>query len=148
MLAGNWQFSPIIRLRSGQSLSVTTGADNALNGTTGQRASFTGIDPYVEEKSKVQWLNRAAFVAPATGTYGNQAANALRGPGTIQIDLGVARTFAIAEGKTLQFRAESFNLPNHTNPGNPVLAINSSVFGRIQTAGDPRIIQFGLKLSY
>jgi hypothetical protein len=148
MVFGNWQLSPIVRLRSGQSLSVTTGVDTALNGTAGQRASFTGLDPFARNRSKVLWFDRAAFIAPAVGTYGNQGANALRGPGTLQFDIGISRTFGISEGKTIQFRAESFNVPNHTNPGNPVLAINSSVFGQIQTAGDPRIVQFALKLVY
>jgi len=148
-LASNWQFSPIVRLRSGQWFSVTTGVDNALNGTTGQRATMTGQNPYAPEKTVDHWLNPAAFASPTPGTYGNQGANSLVGPGTIQVDLGVSRTFAVGEGRTIQIRAESFNLPNHTNPNNPVAATNNTTaFGKIQTAGDPRIIQFGVKVGF
>jgi len=148
-LANNWQFSPIVRLRSGQWFSVTTGVDNALNGTTGQRATMTGQNPYAPEKTVDHWLNPAAFASPTPGTYGNQGANSLVGPGTIQVDLGVSRTFAVGEGRTIQIRAESFNLPNHTNPNNPVAATNNTTaFGKIQTAGDPRIIQFGVKVGF
>ena len=65
-----------------------------------------------------------------------------------------SRTFAIAEGKSIQLRGEAFNLPNHLNPGLPVAAVNQGTFGKIQTdisgtsglsSGDPRIIQFALK---
>ena len=45
----------------------------------------------------------------------------------------------------MQFRAEAFNVPNHMNPGNPVTAFNNINFGKIQTANDPRIMQFALK---
>ena len=63
--------------------------------------------------------------------------------------LGISRTFSISEGKTIQFRAESFNLPNHTNPNPPVSALNNTTaFGKIQSAGDPRILQFGLKVVF
>jgi hypothetical protein len=82
-----------------------------------------------------------------------------------QLDLALSRTFTVAEGKTLQLRAESFNLPNHMNPANPgvctngtcVSALNSGTFVRIQsdvsgtsglTAGDPRILQFALKFVF
>jgi hypothetical protein len=81
------------------------------------------------------------------------------------LDLALTRTFTVAEGKTLQLRAESFNLPNHMNPANPGVcssgtctsALNSATFGKIQSdisgtsglsAGDPRILQFALKFVF
>ncbi len=67
------------------------------------------------------------------------------GPGTITINMGLTRTFKIRETQSMQFRAEAFNVPNHMNPGNPVAAINNTNFGKIQTANDPRIMQFALK---
>ena len=69
----------------------------------------------------------------------------------------MSRTFAIREGKTLQLRAEAFNLPNHLNPGIPVAALNNGSFGKIQsdisgtsglTAGNSRVIQFALKMLF
>ena len=45
----------------------------------------------------------------------------------------------------IEFRAESFNLPNHMNPGNPITALNNQNFGKIQSAFDPRILQFAVK---
>jgi hypothetical protein len=109
-------------------------------------------------KSIDGWLNPAAFAAPAAGTYGNVALQSVRGPGMFQLDMALSRTFPIAEGKAMQLRAESFNLPNHMNPGPPNLTLNSSgSFGKIQSDisgtsglsdGDPRIMQFALKFIF
>ena len=74
-----------------------------------------------------------------------------------QLDMAITRTFALGEKKTLQLRGEAFNLPNHLNPANPVAALNSVSFGQIQSdisgtgglsVGDPRILQFALKLVF
>ena len=50
--------------------------------------------------------------------------------------------------RIVQFRWEVFNVVNHVNFNAPVTALNSASFGQIQTAGDPRIMQFALKFTY
>jgi hypothetical protein len=77
-----------------------------------------GIDPYTR-KSGLLWLNAAAFAAPLPGAFGNPGRNALRGPGSWQIDLQISRSFRISERHSVTFRAEGFNLLNHTNYANP-----------------------------
>ena len=62
--------------------------------------------------------------------------------------MALSRTFPIREKQSVQFRAEAFNVPNHVNSGNPVTALNNPNFGKIVTAGDPRIMQFALKFTY
>jgi hypothetical protein len=47
-----------------------------------------------------------------------------------------------------QFRAESFNVTNHANVGIPVADLNSANFGRVFSAGPPRLTQFALKLMF
>ena len=158
LIASNWQISPILKLRTGQFLTVTTGVDNALNGAAKQRPNQVLANPYLPNKSVDGWLNPAAFAAPAPGSYGNLAPLNILGPGVIQLDLALSRMFPLGEGKSLQLRAESFNLPNHLNPGAPVVALNSSgSFGQIQSDisgtsglsdGDPRIMQFALKFIF
>jgi hypothetical protein len=66
-------------------------------------------------------------------------------PGSVRIDMGVARKFQLREGHTLEFRAEIFNMPNHVNPGLPDTTLTSATFGKILSAGDPRIMQMALK---
>jgi hypothetical protein len=144
-LASDWQLSGITRLQSGGVLSVTTGVDTALTGQTLQRANQVLADPYAANKSVSLWINPAAFAQPATGTYSSLGRNTLRGPGLIRIDVGITRTFKVREEQSIQFRAEAFNLPNLVNLGDPVTARNNQNFGRILTAGDPRIMQVALK---
>jgi hypothetical protein len=51
-------------------------------------------------------------------------------------------------GARLQFRAEVFNVMNHSNFGLPVADLNSPNFGRILSAGPPRLMQFAAKLLF
>jgi len=67
------------------------------------------------------------------------------GPGSINIDMGITRTFKIGEKQSVQFRAEAFNVPNHVNPGNPDSTLTNSTFGRILSAADGRTMQMALK---
>ena len=111
------------------------------------------------------WVLPAAYVAntPAnpTGTnspltYGAVIKNSLVGPGYTDWDTGLQRYFNFTERINLQFRAEYFNILNHTNFGDPGLTVSSpGSFGRITgTAGnngntnDPRIAQLALKLAF
>ena len=71
--------------------------------------------------------------------------NTIQGPGTFTLDMGLTRQFGITENQALEFRAEVFNLPNNVNLDNPTASLNSATFGRVISAGDPRIMQFALK---
>jgi hypothetical protein len=106
-------------------------------------------------------LNPAAFTVPTLGTYGNMAYGTLHGPGLIQLNMALSRTFPIGEKRSVQLRGEAFNLPNHLNPSNPTANRNSALFGTINTdqsgiagqiggttSGDYRVIQLALKLAF
>jgi hypothetical protein len=149
-------------LQTGPYFGITDGVDQALSGqTTYERPNQVLGNPYTPGKPWSAYLNPAAFVQPAPGTYGDMGANNLLAPGFVQIDMGVVRAFVIRESKQVQFRAEAFNLPNHTNPdvclaGSSILApctamstaINTQSFGRILSARDPRILQMALKFLF
>ena len=145
VLGGGWQVSAIVRLLTGAPLTVASGVDSALTGTLDRRADQVLADPYAPNKGVNLWINPAAFGRPANGMYGNSGVGILRGPGSIQIDMGLTRKFRVRENHAIEFRAEAFNLPNHMNPGNPGTTLNSTTFGRIQSASDPRIMQLALK---
>jgi hypothetical protein len=167
LLASDWQFAPIMYIRSATIFTVTSGVDGALSAAPGQTPNYTGASPYAANQSPSQWLNPAAFTAAAPGTYGNLGYNNIKGPGMFQLNMAVSRTFAIREKSTLQFRAEAFNLPNHLNAATPnaspltqvtgIAATNSSNFGQITTdisgnnglaGGDYRIIQLAMKFIF
>jgi hypothetical protein len=107
--------------------------------------------------------NAQVVANPALATYGTLPRNFLRGPGFINFDLALSKTTAITERLKLEFRAEFFNLFNHTNFLNPGVNNNgngtfsgygvgvdpnSSQFGQITSTYDPRIIQLALRLAF
>jgi hypothetical protein len=143
-LATGWKISGILRILSGDFMTVTPGQDNALQ-TGLQRADQVMLNVYGPGKTLNNYLNPAAFAQSAPGTFGNSGALSIQGPGSIRIDMGLTRAFQIREGQSLEFRAEAFNLPNHLNPLDPTLVLTNSNFGKIQSAADPRIMQLALK---
>ena len=138
-MAALWNCAPAQR-----SLRFDYDLDQALTGQANQRAVQFLENPY-DDKTLDHYLNPRAFGQPALGTYSPIGGMNVLVPGSVQVDMGVTRTFQVRERQSLQFRAETFNLPNHLSPGLPVTAINNPSFGKIQTAGDPRLLQFALK---
>jgi hypothetical protein len=143
---GDWQVAPLVRWQSGSPFSVTTGVDNALSGMGGQKAVQVLDDPY-GDRTVNNYLNPVAFTSPAAGTYSALKPNVFVGPSRLQNDLAVSKTFKVA-ARILQFRWEVFNVLNHASFNNPVSALNSTNFGRILTASDPRIMQFAFKFDF
>lgn len=83
------------------------------------------------------------------GTFGNSGRNILIGPGKNTVDAALSRRFKMAEGKSIQFRAEFFNLFNHPNFNIPNQVVDDTArFGKIFEAAPGRQIQLGLKLVY
>src|SRR5204863_901446 len=123
--------------------NALTGVDNALSGNANQRPDLTG-NPYA--KNGYQWLDPAAFRAPAPGSYGNLEANSLVGPNWFNLDVGLVRSFRVAGEQQVQFRLEAFNVLNRVQLGLPVASLNAPNFGVItSTAGEARILQLALK---
>jgi hypothetical protein len=143
---GGWQIAPLLRWQSGSRFSVTTGVDNALSGMGGQRAVQI-LDHVFGDGTVNNYLNRAAFATPDPGTYSTLNPNAFVGPSQFQNDLAITRIFRVA-AKPFQLRWEVFNVLNKANFNNPTSGLNSTNFGRILTAGQPRIMQFALKYDF
>ena len=94
-------------------------------------------------------MSFGAFSLPATGTFGSVTKNSFIGPNFATFDMSLSRRFKLRERADLQFRAEYFNVFNHTNFNTPAASLsNASTFGRITTAGDPRIGQLSMKLTF
>ena len=135
--------STIFRVQSGAPLTATTGRDAALVGGT-QRPMLVG-DPELSNPALTKWFNTDAFIANGPGQYGNAGRNILLGNKTVNFDIGLTRRFQVSERQRMEFRAEAFNVLNLMRPGNPNTSLNSSLFGQVTSALDPRIMQFALK---
>jgi hypothetical protein len=145
---GGWQLAGITYLRTGTpfSTSFTATAAGALSGRPDilRPAALPR-----SERSEYRWFDVSAFAVPTPYTFGNSARNLLFTPGDIVFDLSVLKDTRIKERVTVQFRAEFFNLPNHANLGGPGANISvAASAGRITSVGDPRQIQFGLKVLF
>ena len=149
--ASGWRLSGIYRWSTGSFLTIRSGVDRALNGAGGQtdgiqnqRAQLVLGNPY-GTKSLTNYLNQAAFALPDLGSLGNMGPRNIEGPHVWQFDVALSRIFQLRESQRLEVRAEAYNVTNSLHPGNPVSNLNSGIFGQINTAADPRIMQFALK---
>ena len=153
VVASDWRISGILSARSGQPVNVIAGQDRAFTGIQNQRVDQVLTNPY-GNKTVNTWLNPAAFAQPALGALGNFHRNSVRAPGFWSVDLALSRVIRFGGNRSLELRAETFNLFNTFNWGPPTLMnadrthtnFNSGAFGRITSmAGAPRIMQFGVK---
>ena len=156
-LLGGWQLTVIERITSGF-------ADPLIDSANGSGVSFNaggngnnfnrpdqvkGCDPYANQ-SKLQYINPACFVAPPSGQLGDANRVPVFGPDFVNTDFSVIKQFKLPwENMGLNFRAEFFNLFNHAQFSEPVSDINALGFGSVNsTVNNPRLIQFGLKLTF
>lgn len=145
---GGWSIAGITYLRTGQPFSVTF--NSSVQGWRNSRANVTNVGALSRDERDInRWFDASGYSVPAQFAFGNSARNLLFGPGDIVFDMSVIKNTPITERINTQFRAEFFNLPNHANFGNPGANIsNPATLGRITSAGDPRQIQFGLKVLF
>jgi len=150
---GGWNVGSIITLDSGQPFDVLANGDVANTGWGGQRAQRTNQSAYASSggggASLKQWLNPAGFEQPAAFTRGNEGRNDLSSPPYKDMDFNATKDFSLYEASKLIFKAEMFNIFNHTNYGTPSNTVTTSGFGQITGAnGYGRLVQFGLKLQF
>jgi hypothetical protein len=148
-----WQWSGNGQYQTGAPFNLKSGRDNSLTGLGNDRPKLTGIDPARPEGAdKRVWINPAAFAINDVGTFGTLGRNVFYGPQLHNWDIGFFKTNRITESVSTQFRAEMFNIFNQVNFANPNTTFTGAGFGTItntnSAGGDPRIIQFGLKLLF
>lgn len=191
-LLGGWQWSGIESFSTGLPLTVnngTTYADNAGVGAGSITAATSypdrignpssGIPPasLVSSPSQAKYdFNPGAFALPQGLTFGNAGRNDVRNPSRLNFDMGIFKHFAIKESTAIEFRAEAFNIFNHTqfslsdvtagssggftnsmtctggpnnSAGDPsCIGPGGSTFGQIGYAHLARVLQFSLKFLF
>ncbi len=157
-LAGGWTLSAIASLQSGFPFSPQLGYNPTGSGDS-RNPVRPNVNPNFHGKlypgSPAQYFNPTAFLAPPTGTLGNAGRDSLTGPGIAELDTSLLKETALTENTRLQFRAEFFNVLNHTNFATPNAIVYTSATQVSPTAGvitatstTSRQIQFALKLLF
>jgi hypothetical protein len=165
-ILGNWELTTTALARTGFPVNVLmpssyTAPDGASGTERPDLVPGVSLTP-PEGRTIAEWINPAAFATPA-GEFGTAPRDLLRGPGTWQVDLGLAKHISLTERASLEFRSEFFNIFNHPQLGPPQSTFNPSNttgFGGIITtvntttpispvgSGTPREIQFALRVSF
>jgi hypothetical protein len=143
-----WQLNAIVTLRSGLPANVVRNGNKV--GYEGLRPNVSR-DPHVDDGTLLRSFDTAAFSDKVLGATqpGNAGRNLLRGPGFANLDASVFKDFAVHERATLQLRLEAFNATNTPHFANPNTDLSQGQFGSItQTVGNPRILQFAVKVLF
>lgn len=170
---GGWSVNGIFRWQSGEPISIVS-ARGTLNRrgrsgintvsstlsvsdlqsrtglffdpTTGQPLMF---DPALIAAVRANPNANAFLTNPASGTLGALQLTPVSGPARLDLDMSLIKRTYLGEITNIEFRAEAFNVLNHTNFDiGQTQNINSANFGRITSAFDPRILQFAVKFNF
>jgi Carboxypeptidase regulatory-like domain/TonB dependent receptor-like, beta-barrel len=155
-ILGNWQVNGVFSAYSGRPFNLTA-SGSSLN-MPGNAQTPDQVKDNVEILGNVgddgTYFDTTAFARVTQVRFGNVGRNSMRGPGVVNLDASLFRTFKLSPQFQLQFRAEAFNVSNTPHFGNPNGNVNSSNFGKIlatQTAdamGRSRQFRFGLRLIF
>jgi hypothetical protein len=154
---GGWEVSGLVYYYTGTPLTVTTSnTDPGGVGLLGASASSERPDMIGNPNDGAQhtvasFFNTAAFVATPVDADrpGNAGRDVVTGPSFQRWDFSLFKNTKLhGEHMYLQFRAETFNLLNHTNFAAVTTSFISASFGKVTTTNDPRIMQLGLKFYF
>ncbi|MGH9833666.1 MAG: TonB-dependent receptor, partial [Blastocatellia bacterium] len=160
-LLGGWTVSAISQFQTGTPITIATGDDFAGVGAgSGSQFWLYSSVPNIEGKFANNatdpnfWFNPTAggspvFTQPAAGSFSTQNARGiLYNPGFQNHNFTLFKDFSITENHRIQFRAEAYNWPNHPNWNGADTNPRSSTFGKIQTKGGERQLQFALRYQF
>jgi hypothetical protein len=150
--ANDWLFTATFRAATGSPYFVRT---QDLTGTS-MSASTSVImpdqicDPTHGEnlKTRLGWFNRACFVNPAFGVWGNATLGSVTQPGTNNWNISAAKRFSVAplrENHEVEFRVNLLNALNHTQWLTADTDMRSATYGRVTSARPARQIQFAVR---
>ena len=176
---GGWQLGVIFTAQDGQPFTALVGGDPLGQNSSDpfafpNRLTSAGCNSLVNPGNITHYIKAQCFsmpTAPSPAFYnqycnpaipfptcinllGNARRNILSGRGLANLDFSVYKNTRISERLTTQFRAEFFNVPNHTNFQSPLSSnvifdstgnLQNGVGAIVQTANDSREIQFALK---
>ncbi|MGH9628696.1 MAG: TonB-dependent receptor domain-containing protein, partial [Bryobacteraceae bacterium] len=163
LLIRDWQINGNFSSYTGTPFTVT--ASGASLNAPGNSQTADLVTAEVKKLGdvgrNVAFYDPLAFRAVTDARYGSTGRNILRGPGLINTDLSIYRSFPIKESVQLQFRAEAFNAtytPHFNNPGNNASNMRLNADGTVGNLGnfmsitgarsDERVFRFALRLQF
>jgi hypothetical protein len=156
ILLDGWQVATIMTFQSGFPAAVTANVDTTGTGISSRPDQLPGQNGNLpgDKRAWQHWFNAGAFVVAPFGRFGTSPrTDAVRLPGIENADFSVTRSYRFRERRSLDFRAELFNLTNHYNPDPGTVDLNarSQTFGSIGGGVQgitTRVIQLGAKLNF
>lgn len=158
-IVGGWEFSPIFTWQGGLGLTINQAQILNLGGERRSRPNRIANGSLPDSQRNVdRWFDTTAFVPLSTTpgaagfvpnqAFGNSGIGILRGPGLVNLDFNLNKSFRVTETNSLQFRAEFFNAFNHTNLGLPGVTAGTGFGQIVGTSTEARIIQLALKYRF
>jgi hypothetical protein len=161
MLTQGWSLSGITRVSSGFPVTISSDSDRSLtgslpNGVNNKSLDFPDFTPGPlnlnhDLRNGLPYFNQLVFTPNALGTPGTASRRSFHGPGLVNFDIALRRSFRLDESKTLEFRLETFNTFNHAQFFGPAAVngdISSTSFGEVVKAAPPRLTQIALKFTF
>ncbi len=155
-LLNGWAVSGITTYQTGFPIRITSSSDNELMnsfdfelpGEPDQIAPFSWQKP--QSNSNYYFNNSSIFTETGVfGRVGNAPRTICCGPGISETDFSAIKSISVNERTHFEFRAELFNVFNHTQFYNPDgNSTDGSQFGRVTQVKDPRLAQFALKFYF
>lgn len=151
---GGWQLQNILSWYSGTPFTVGASGSSLNSPGNSQtadklvnRVQITGAHSF--SGANRVYFNTAQVAQPTGARFGTLGRNALRGPGTFDLDSGVKRHFRLTERFGLEFQAEAFNLTNTPQFSNPNATVGSSTLGTItSTSGNNRRVRLSGRVTF
>jgi hypothetical protein len=148
-VVGGWQVNTIITTHSGYPLLFTQSTNTSGAGLTNRPDVVPHCDLYAGAKTVTKWINTSCFTVPTAQQFGNAHRSYGYGPGRTNVDLSLYKKFPVFERQDLEFRAEFFNILNHSQFNTPDTGFGNATFGAISaTVHENRQVQFALKYRF
>ena len=154
-LTQGWGLAGITRFASGFPVDILQRGDRSLVGS-GDIDTPDFVGPLVTQDPRLpgptgrsnEYFNKSAFVSGPLGAFGTANRRFFHGPGLNNWDCSLSKDTQIRESMAVQFRAEFFNMFNHTQFNNPNGNFTASTFGYVTSARAPRIGQVSMKFRW
>jgi len=158
-MIGGWQINTIASYRAGLPMTAYMTFDNSRSKAsviTDRPDLAPGCSNNLATGDPNHWFNTSCILVPTAGFFGNLARDTIVQDSLVSVNFSLFKDFSLGERRSLQFRAEFFNLTNHTNFGLPsgvtftnAAGATSATSGQVTSInGTPRQIQFALKFTF